>query len=150
MQPSSQQSASTPQSTLQQSLQQSLTYTNNPMGSTEIQTIIDTNKVNDLRFFLRKRHQLNTLNMYMMYLFHFFQSVGIVASSVGTSTNTINYVWIGIALNTVASLFQIYEKLNTTQLDILLENIKRIQGGTYIDENAWVPPLQPSTTPSPV
>ena len=88
---------------------------------TQIKTIFDKNKLNDLDKFMNKRQCLNSCNIYMLYLFHLISSIGVLTTSIGASLNNNLYIWIGIGLNMLAGLIQIYEKINYSQLKKLVK-----------------------------
>ena len=106
--------------------------------SNEIKDIFDNNMLNDLKRFIQKRQCLNTTNSYLIYLFHFVQSAGILTSSVAAGNNNTNLIWLGIALNFLATLVHIYEKTNNSILKKLLVDIESIKAGTYVDESEMV------------
>jgi hypothetical protein len=106
--------------------------------SIEIQTILDKNRLQDLKRFLEKRNCLNRTNSYFIYVFHLFQTLGIFTTSFAAGTNNANLVWFGVALNLCASLINVYEKTNNSLLKNILNDIKMIKEGTYIDEGEWV------------
>ena len=74
----------------------------------------------------------------MVYLFHVIQSLGILASSYSASTNNTRFLWAGIGLNMVASVIQIYEKINNDQMKNIYMDIQSIQKGTYLDESPFI------------
>ena len=49
--------------------------------------------------------------------------------------NKILYIWIGVGLNTMASLIMIYEKINMNISDKLYQDIIKIKNGSYIDND---------------
>jgi hypothetical protein len=104
----------------------------------EIKRIFDENKLDDLKRFMSKRQFLNQCSVYMLYLFHLIQSAGILISSVGASTSDTKFIWTGIALNMVASIIQVYEKINDGQLKRLFRDIKAIKDDKYVDESPLV------------
>lgn len=106
--------------------------------SLEIEKILNTNRVDDLKAFLKKRQCLNSLNLYLIYLFYLVQSAGILTTSFAAGNNNQNLVWVGISLNIIASLISIYEKTNSSILKKLLNDIKSIIDGNYIDESELV------------
>jgi len=106
----------------------------------KINSLFDNNQLDDLQRFLRKRQNLNGCNVYMLYLFHFIQSIGILVTSYGTSVNDTNIIWSGVSLNVLASLIQIYEKINNSQLKKLMNDIKAIKEDKYVDESPMVDP----------
>lgn len=106
--------------------------------SLQIIDILDQNKLSDLKRFLNKRQYLNTVNSYLIYLFHFVQSIGILTTSIGTSYNNTYIIWGGIALNIFASLINVYEKTNNSIIKKLMTDIKNIKDGNYVDEGEHV------------
>ena len=104
----------------------------------EIQTIFDTNKLNDLNRFLSKRQCLNTTNSYLIYLFHLVQASGILTTSIAAGTNNTELVWIGVGLNIFATLINVYEKTNNSISSKLLSDIKLIKDNHYVDEGEFI------------
>jgi hypothetical protein len=104
----------------------------------EIQRLFDENQLDDLKRFMRKRQCLNRCNVYMLYIFHVIQSAGILTSSIGASMNDQKLIWFGVGLNMVASVIQIYEKINDAQLKRILRDIQAIKDDTYVDESPIV------------
>ena len=111
----------------------------------EIKSIIENNKLNDLKEFLSKRKCLNSTNLYLMYIFHLIQSSGIILSAYAAGTNSENLIWVGISLNMLATLISIYEKQNSSILKKLLNDIKLIKDGTYIDEEELIENVEKKT-----
>lgn len=97
----------------------------------QINSIFDNNKLDVLKDFMRKRKCLNTCNIYILYLFHIVQLSGILISSIGANLNDIKIIWLGISLNMLASLIQVYEKINYFQLKKITNDIKLIKEDTY-------------------
>ena len=104
----------------------------------EIKEIFDSNTVSDLKRFLNRRQRLNTINSYLIYLFHLIQSAGIFTSSYATSTDNKDLIWIGISLNILATLINVYEKTNNNILKKLMNDIVLIKEGTYVDEGELI------------
>jgi hypothetical protein len=104
----------------------------------EIQAILEKNKLDDLKRFIRKRQCLNKTNTFFIYLFHLVQSSGILITSFATGSNNTSLIWVGVTLNIFASLIHIYEKTNNSILKKLLNDIKMIKDGTYIDEQEQI------------
>ncbi len=107
-------------------------------SDTVISKIFEENKIKDLKRFLDKRQMLNTCNFYIMYLFYLIQSAGILTTTIATSYNKSEYVWIGIGLNIFASLIHSYGELNNNMISQLYKDICSIKNNTYIDENVLV------------
>ena len=110
----------------------------------KITFIFDNNQLDDLETFIYKRQCLNTCNVYLLYLFHLIQTIGIITTSYGTSLNNTNIIWTGIILNSTASLIQVFEKLNYSQLKKLLNDIQNIKNDKYTDETPLVDPEKDS------
>lgn len=105
------------------------------MDSKEIELILKQNSIDDLHKFIKKRACLNNCNMFLTYLFHLLQTGGMITTTISASYNYKEVLWIGIGLNAAAALISIYEKINQTVSDKLLENIKSIKAGEYLDES---------------
>jgi hypothetical protein len=103
--------------------------------SKEIQQIFDNNELEDLKIFIKKRHCLNNFNISLMYIFHIVQSVGILTTTLAAGYNQVYLIWIGVSLNVLASLINVFEKNNNTMLKKLMIDIKKIKDGNFIDES---------------
>ena len=108
------------------------------MLNQEINKILDENKISDLKSFLKKRHFLNYCNIFLVFLFYFIQTLGILFTTIGTSYNIKFIVWCGICLNALASLITIYEKININLMKNMFINIQAIKNDTYIDETTII------------
>jgi len=117
--------------------------------SLEIQSILDNNELDDLKRFLSKRRCLNASNSYLIYLFNFVQSLGILTTSYAAGNNNATLIWVGISLNFVATLISIYEKTNSSILKKLMADIKLIKEGNYVDEGELID-LENLTTSQPI
>lgn len=104
----------------------------------QITEIFNRNKVNDLKKFLNRRHCLNHTNIFLIYLFYVVQSTGILLTTIATSNNNTNLVYLGISLNLLASIINVYEKINNSLLKNMMVNIQAIHDNTYIDESTLV------------
>ena len=111
----------------------SVSNTNN-INSAAIKKIFDDNEIDDLRKFLARKDCLNSSSMYMIYLFHIVQSLGVLTTSVATSYGKVEYVWLGIGLNVLASLITVFEKTNKSISKTIDKDIQSIKDGTYVDE----------------
>ena len=103
----------------------------------EIQEVLNKNIMSDLIRFLDKRHCLNTVNMYMNYIFHFIQTAGVLTTAIAQSYGS-NMVWLGVILNSLATLIHVYEHSNNKILEHMMQNIKKIKNGTYLDESPLI------------
>ena len=109
-----------------------------PNVNTEIQTIFETNKLNDLKEFIKKRKCLNEWNMVLIYLFHVVQSAGILTTTIAAGYDMKVLVWVGVGFNILASLINVFEKTNNGISKHLLKDINAIKDGTYVDEGTMV------------
>jgi hypothetical protein len=119
-----------------------LSNINNMSNSQNIQKkindLFDNNKINDLERFLNKRKNLNNINSRLIYIYHALQSAGILTTTIAAGYNLQYLIWIGVGLNCAASLINIYEQINNTMLNKLLNNIKLIKDNKYVDEDSLV------------
>lgn len=106
--------------------------------STEIQNIFDTNKLEDLKEFINRRKCLNNWNIALVYLFHFIQSAGILTTTIAAGYDIKAIVWVGVGLNILASMINIFEKTNNGISKKLMKDIQAIKDGTYVDESVSV------------
>ena len=110
----------------------------NKIISKDITKIFDNNEIEDLKNFMNKRHCLNNCNLFLIYLFHFIQSAGILVTTIATGYNKKYLIWVGIGLNILASLINVYEKVNNGVLKKLMIDIQKIKDGNYIDETTLI------------
>ena len=116
--------------------------------SMEIQAIFEKNKLSDLKDFVRKRKCLNEFNTVLMYLFHVVQSAGILTTTIAAGYDMKELIWIGVGINIVASLINIFEKTNLSISKHLMKDIEAIRNGTFVDESDVIePPAPPAKTP---
>jgi hypothetical protein len=106
----------------------------NPELSGKIQQIFDDNKLEDLKFFLEKRHCLNATNSVLIYLFHIVQSVGILTTTIAAGYDQKYLIWVGVGLNILASLINVFEQTNNSISKKLMNDINAIKTGNYVDE----------------
>jgi len=104
-------------------------------AANEIHQLFIDNEINDLKRFFAKREKINGVNSWLIYFFHFFQSVGILTTTIATGYNNVQLIWIGIGLNCLASLINVYEKTNATVSNQLMGDINAIKIGKYADES---------------
>lgn len=106
----------------------------------EIQRIFEQNELDDLNRFLRKRSCLNSTNQFLMYMFHALQSAGILTTTVAAGYGRTDFIWMGVALNVIATLVNVYEKTNNSLLKKLMIDIQAIKDGNYVDESPLIDP----------
>ena len=104
----------------------------------EINSILNNNKIEDLKKFLEKRNCLNNTNQILNYLFHIIQSAGVLTTTIAAGYDIKELVWVGVGMNILASLINIFERTNDSISKRLFKNIQAIKNGTYIDEGMMV------------
>ena len=124
-------------------LQAPLTVTSSDV-SMQIQAIFEQNKLGDLKEFVRKRKCLNEFNTVLMYLFHVVQSAGILTTTIAAGYDMKELIWIGVGINIVASLINIFEKTNLSISKHLMKDIEAIRNGTFVDESDIIEPPAPA------
>jgi hypothetical protein len=105
----------------------------------DIQKLLQTNKVDDLKRFLKKRQCLNSFNCVFMYAFHIVQAAGVLTTTIAAGYDMKELVWVGASMNIVATLIQVFEKTNESVSKTLMQNINDIRTGTYVDEGMIAP-----------
>lgn len=105
-----------------------------------IQSLFDQNEMEDIQNLLKSRRRLNRMNIYMIYLFHIIQCAGIFVTAVATAYKVQNIIFVGVGLNSIASLIHIIEKSNAKLSMQMLQDIQRIKSGTYVDEGVIIDP----------
>lgn len=104
----------------------------------EIQALLNANTMSDLKRFIRQRQSLNAANVYLKYFFHLIQTAGLLTTAVSQSYGWSNFIWLGIGLNSFATLIHIYEQTNNSISKHMLESIAKIKNGIYIDEDILI------------
>ena len=104
----------------------------------KINDMFDNNKIEDLQRFLDKRKNLNNTNSKLIYIYHALQSAGILITTIAAGYKLEYLIWVGVGFNCAASLINIYEQINNTMLNKLLNNIKLIKDNKYVDEDSLV------------
>ena len=124
--------------------QEPFTVTTAPDISMQIHAIFEQNKLGDLKEFVRKRKCLNEFNTVLMYLFHVVQSAGILTTTIAAGYDMKELIWIGVGINIVASLINIFEKTNLSISKHLMKDIEAIRNGTFVDESDIIEPPAPA------
>ena len=104
----------------------------------KINDMFDNNKIEDLQRFLDKRKNLNNTNSKLIYIYHALQSAGILITTIAAGYKLEYLIWVGVGFNCAASLINIYEQINNTMLNKLLNNIKLIKDNKYVDEDSLI------------
>lgn len=104
----------------------------------EIQRIFNENKLTDLKKFIEKRGCLNNTNLVLSYGFHVVQSAGVLITTIAAGYNVKELIWVGVGMNILASLMDVFQKLNTSVSKKLYKDIEAIRNGTYVDEGMMV------------
>lgn len=104
--------------------------------ATQIQEIFEQNEIDDLKRMMSRRHSLNSCNIWLIYMFHLVQSGGILTTTIATGYNLTYLIWVGVGLNILATLLNVYEKTNANLSKKLLTDIESIKAGKYTDEGS--------------
>jgi len=107
----------------------------------QIQDILEQHELSELKKIMHRRHCLNQFNLYLVYIFHFIQSAGILTTTIATGYTYTELIWVGVGLNLLASMINIYEKTNAALSKRLLADIEKIKAGHYVDEGIVDMPL---------
>ena len=108
----------------------------------EIRIIFEQNKMEDLKRFMAKRQRLNSANGWLIYAFHVFQSAGILTTTIATGYNIRELIWVGVGLNVISTLMNVFEKINTSISTKLMKDITSIREDKYVDEGTVVNDLK--------
>jgi len=108
----------------------------------EIRVIFEENKMSDLKRFMAKRQSLNAANGWLIYAFHVFQSAGILTTTIATGYNIRELIWVGVGLNVISTLMNVFEKINTSISTKLMKDITSIREDRYVDEGTVVNDLK--------
>jgi hypothetical protein len=87
---------------------------------------------------MTKRQRLNSVNTLLIYAFHIFQSAGILTTTIATGYNIRELIWVGVGLNVVSTLMNVFEKINTSISTKLMKDITSIREDKYVDEGTIV------------
>ena len=85
---------------------------------------------------MSKRKCLNSCNLALVYLFHIVQSAGILTTTIAAGYDMKQLIWVGVGINILASLINVFEKTNNSISKHLLKDIQSIKDGTFIDEGS--------------
>ena len=106
----------------------------NPELTIVIEDILAKHREEDMDEFLKSRQCLNNVNGWLIYLFYLVQTAGILLTSFAATTNNQELVWIGVIINSLASLMQIYIKMHDTSLKQMMSDLQLIKEGKYVDQ----------------
>ena len=116
--------------------------------SSEIRNIFEENELNDLKRFIQSRQRLNRYTIILRYSFHIIQYAAIFTTTIaigyGGNSNCGNndvmkkLVWVGIGLNVAATLVNAFEHVNNSVSKKMLNDIRNIKVGDYVDESNMV------------
>jgi len=119
-------------------MQQYTTYRSDEDIDAEIRNIFNENKIDDLKKFLNKRACLNKTNHILIYLFHIIQSAGVLTTTIAAGYDMKELIWIGVGMNILASLINVFEKTNDSMSKRIMKDIQAIKTGTYVDEGTLI------------
>ena len=99
-----------------------------------IQRLLESNTLDDLKRFLNRRQCLNSTNVFLMYFFHIVQTAGILTTTLAAGYDMKDIIWVGAALNALAALIHVFEKMNDSLIKQYGKDIQMIRDGNYVDE----------------
>jgi hypothetical protein len=73
--------------------------------------------------------------MAFIYFFHIVQSAGILTTTIAAGYDMKEIIWLGVGLNILASLINVFEKTNNGISKKLMKDIQAIKEGTFVDES---------------
>jgi len=79
---------------------------------TKIRKILEETEFNELKKNIKHASIIHQTNIYLSYIFHLFQTSGILITTISTSYSSKQYLWLGIGLNFTASFFNAIERQN--------------------------------------
>lgn len=112
----------------------------------QIDEIFETNKINDLKRFIKKREEINNFNIYIRYSYYIIHYSSVLATTfaVGYVGGIVcddpaifivkDLIWTGIALNMISTILSSFEQMNKSMSKKMLRDIMNIKNGNYIDE----------------
>lgn len=106
----------------------------NPELTIVIEDLLAKHMKEDMDEFLKSRQCLNCVNGWLICMFHLVQTAGILLTSFAATTNNQDLVWIGVIINSLASLMQIYIKMHDTSLKMMMSDLQLIKEGKYVDQ----------------
>ena len=101
----------------------------------QITQIFNDNMIHDLEKILNRRDNFNKANIALIYFFYVFQYSGILTTTIATTYNTVEIIYIGVSLNLLASLIHASININKSISDRLMKDLILIKTGKYIDES---------------
>ena len=110
----------------------------------QIEDLFEINKLKDLKRFIKSRNNYNKCNNVLIYFFYIIQTGGILTTTIATGYNNKPYIWLGVALNCLASLIHVFEKTNSEISSKLFKDIKKIKENNYIGESDITPNISGS------
>lgn len=100
----------------------------------KIEEILNENKIEDLKRFLKQRTCINQSNQLLSYTFYLFQSLGVFLVSIGNAYKNDYAIWSGVGANSLASFIYIVINSNHKINHSLFNNINKIKNNKYVDE----------------
>jgi hypothetical protein len=114
----------------------------------EIKKILNEHELQTLKDSIKKRKKLNCVNTFLIYNFHIAQTLGILITTIAAGYNIKLLVWIGVGMNCLATLINVFEQTNNNISSKLLNDIKAMTNGTFIGESNLVDPETKQTDSS--
>jgi hypothetical protein len=89
----------------------------------QIKNMLEKTEMQELEINVKHASSLHQANIIIAYIFHIFQSIGIMTTTVAAGYGRNEFIWLGIGLNAIASLFHVIEKQNESLHKKLIKDI---------------------------
>jgi hypothetical protein len=99
-----------------------------------VNELLEANALKDTKRILSWRSCLNRLNVVVAYQSTLFHTAATFLTAFGQWMHSSTITWIGIGANTFGVLLDVYKHMNEAMLKTLLEDLKKIRDGDYLDE----------------
>ena len=111
----------------------------NPELTIVIEDLLAKHMKEDMDEFLKSRQCLNCVNGWLICMFHLVQTAGILMTSYAVTHGSTSLVWIGVILNSLASIMQIYINMHDASLKQIMSDLQLIE-----ERIQSVPPIVPA------
>jgi len=99
-----------------------------------IDIIFSKNELQNLKTFIDNKKYINSMNFYLMYMFHLCQGASVLCTTLSTTFGH-SLLWIGVALSIGASIINSIEKVNSAYLTKINKDVIKIKQHKYIIES---------------
>jgi hypothetical protein len=99
-----------------------------------VNDLLEANSIQDAKRILSWRTFINRWNIVIAYSSILFHTLSSFLTAFGSWMNNSTIVWIGIGANSFGILLNLYKETNGALLKTLLDDLKKIRDGDYLDE----------------